>query len=82
MKFIKIHENDNVAVAVETIPQGTEVSTGEEQVIAKMEIPAGHKIALPKKTFRQEIGYIHIMLKQALVIYYPILMNLRRIHNR
>lgn len=46
MKFIKIHENDNVAVAVETIPQGTEVSTGEEQVIAKMEIPAGHKIAL------------------------------------
>lgn len=46
MKFIKIHENDNVAVAVEIIPEGTEISTGQECVIARTEIPAGHKIAL------------------------------------
>ena len=39
---IKINENDNVAVALDIIPSGTEVFG----VTAKTEIPKGHKIAL------------------------------------
>lgn len=40
--FIKIHEKDNVAVALQTIPAGT-VWNG---IITAQEIPQGHKIAL------------------------------------
>ena len=46
MKLFKIHESDNVAVAIETIGFGECVETGGETVRANMEIPAGHKIAL------------------------------------
>ena len=46
MKLFKIHESDNVAVAIETIGSGECVETGGETVRANMEIPAGHKIAL------------------------------------
>ena len=46
MQIFKIHENDNVAVAIETIPAGTSVEAGGENVISNMEIPAGHKMAL------------------------------------
>ena len=56
-KFIKIHENDNVAVALETIPQNETVTvedtTGVVTVVTTTEIPAGHKFALkdlPKGT--------------------------------
>ena len=44
--FIKINENDNVAVALEVIPAGTTVSVGGTDVTTAMEIPAGHKFAL------------------------------------
>lgn len=44
--FIKINENDNVAVALEVIPENTTVSVGETEVTTTMEIPAGHKFAL------------------------------------
>lgn len=44
--FIKINENDNVAVALEVIPAGTTVSVGGSDVTTAMEIPAGHKFAL------------------------------------
>lgn len=44
--FIKINENDNVAVALEVIPVGTTVSVGGTDVTTAMEIPAGHKFAL------------------------------------
>lgn len=40
--FIRIHPDDNVAVALRTIPKGTVY----EGVIAKEEIPQGHKMAL------------------------------------
>ena len=40
--FIRIHPEDNVAVALHTIPAGTDF----EGVTAKMEIPQGHKMAL------------------------------------
>jgi len=44
--FIKIHENDNVAVALDVIPSGTTVNVGGADVTTTMEIPAGHKFAL------------------------------------
>lgn len=46
MQILKIHENDNVAVAIETIPAGSEVSVNGETITARTEIPAGHKMAL------------------------------------
>ncbi|MGN1180509.1 MAG: UxaA family hydrolase [Suilimivivens sp.] len=46
MQIFKIHDNDNVAVAIETIPAGTCVDVSGEKITANMEIPAGHKMAL------------------------------------
>lgn len=44
--FIKINENDNVAVALETIPAGATVTVDGGSVTTETEIPAGHKFAL------------------------------------
>lgn len=44
--FIKIHESDNVIVAIREITAGEMVSAGGMQVKAKETIPAGHKMAL------------------------------------
>ena len=45
--FIKIHDNDNVIVALNTIPEGTEITLENgSSVKANMEIPAGHKMAI------------------------------------
>ena len=48
--FIKIHENDNVIVALNTICAGTVLTVrdkdGEIKVPALEEIPAGHKMAI------------------------------------
>lgn len=44
--FIKINENDNVAVALELIPADTALNVGGTEVTTVMEIPAGHKFAL------------------------------------
>ncbi len=44
--FIKINENDNVAVALEGIPEHTTLNVGGTDVTTAMEIPAGHKFAL------------------------------------
>ena len=46
MTILKIHENDNVAVAIDTIPAGEQVEAVGEKLTALQEIPAGHKIAL------------------------------------
>lgn len=46
MQIFKIHENDNVAVAIETIPAGSCVEINGGKITANMEIPAGHKMAL------------------------------------
>lgn len=45
-KFIKINENDNVAVALEVLPANTTVHVGDVEVTTTAEIPAGHKFAL------------------------------------
>ncbi|MDE5934090.1 MAG: altronate dehydratase family protein [Lachnospiraceae bacterium] len=44
--YIKIHENDNVIVAIKEIAAGETVNAGGVQVAAKETIPAGHKMAL------------------------------------
>ena len=48
--FIKINDNDNVIVALNPIPAGTEITVsgkeGDICVTATEEIPAGHKMAL------------------------------------
>ena len=45
--FIKINENDNVIVALNTIPERTEISLEDgTRVTSNMEIPAGHKMAI------------------------------------
>ena len=45
-KYIRIHEKDNVAVAIREIAAGETIEIGGLQVRAQEEIPAGHKIAL------------------------------------
>lgn len=45
--FIKIHESDNVIVALHTIPKGTTLTLEDGScVTSNMEIPAGHKMAI------------------------------------
>ena len=44
--FLKIHEDDNVVVAINTLAPGTVVDLGDVQVTAGEEIPAGHKMAI------------------------------------
>ena len=44
--FIKINENDNVAVALDVIPENTTVNVAGSDVTTTMEIPAGHNFAL------------------------------------
>lgn len=45
-QLYKINESDNVAVAVERIPQGTTVMLDGEPVEIWQEIPLGHKVAI------------------------------------
>ncbi len=44
--FIRIHENDNVAVALRPIAKGEQLTVGQYQVTTLEEIPQGHKFAL------------------------------------
>lgn len=48
--FLKINDNDNVVVALNTIPAGEKITVsvgdGSETVTAREEIPAGHKMAI------------------------------------
>ena len=44
--YIKIHEDDNVIVALNEIKKGEEVVTGDISVTALEDIPAGHKMAI------------------------------------
>ena len=44
--FIKIHEDDNVIVALKVIEAGETVTVAGEQIAAADEVPAGHKMAI------------------------------------
>ena len=49
MKALRIHESDNVAVALEEIPAGAEVRVlggAEQRVAARQTVPFAHKLAL------------------------------------
>lgn len=46
MRAIRIHGNDNVAVALEPIPAGTVCNIGDIQVCLTEQIPMGHKFAI------------------------------------
>lgn len=42
--FLKINDNDNVIVALQTLAQGTEVILEDgSKITANVEVPAGHK---------------------------------------
>ncbi|MDO4995361.1 MAG: altronate dehydratase family protein [Bacteroidales bacterium] len=45
-KYLQINTADNVAVAIEDLPAGTEIQTEESTFSLKEAIPAGHKILL------------------------------------
>ena len=45
-KIFRIHEADNVAVAVEAIAKGETVTLAGENYTAASDIPAGHKMAI------------------------------------
>ena len=46
MKLLKIHQDDNVAVAIETVIKGEKFTLDNVEIEALDSIPAGHKIAL------------------------------------
>ena len=46
VQAVRIHPADNVAVAVRTLPAGSEPAVGGERVVLVEEVPAGHKLAL------------------------------------
>lgn len=46
LEFIKIHESDNVAIALTRLEKGRVLKVGNEQVELIEEIPQGHKFAL------------------------------------
>ena len=45
-KIIKIHKDDNVAVAIEELKQGDAFTVNGEELKAVTDVPAGHKVAL------------------------------------
>lgn len=55
VKIIKIHNNDNVAVAVETIKAGEIFTVDGREIVAREEIPAGHKVALNNMKGQTEV---------------------------
>ena len=51
MKYILIHPDDNVAVALQPLPKGEGITCGGHEIRILEDIPAGHKVAV--KTIRQ-----------------------------
>jgi hypothetical protein len=43
---LRLKDDDHVAVCLRDLAAGTELIFGDERVLARMPIPAGHKIAL------------------------------------
>ena len=46
MPLLKIHDNDNVAVALDEVRKGAKLALGSTEVIAREDVAKGHKIAL------------------------------------
>lgn len=55
VKIIKIHNNDNVAVAIDTIKAGESIIVDGRDIVVRDEIPAGHKVALRSMKAQTEV---------------------------
>lgn len=44
--YLKIHKDDNVAVALSPLKEGTKVIIDDQEITLKEYIPQGHKFAL------------------------------------
>ena len=44
--YLKIHKDDNVAVALSPLKEGTKVIIDDQEITLKEDIPQGHKFAL------------------------------------
>jgi altronate hydrolase len=62
--FVRLHPEDNTAVAARRVPEGTKFSFGGVEITARENVDMGHKIALrpievgqPIKKFGQTIGF-------------------------
>ena len=65
-KYLKIHSNDNVAVALAPLSKGLIVELGSQTVTLSEDIPQGHKFALtdiktdePVIKYGSQIGFTH-----------------------
>ena len=57
-RFIRIHQNDNVAVALEDAPAGSHVTVDGKEYTVDGDIPFGHKMALEdRKTGEMVVKY-------------------------
>lgn len=57
-RFIRIHQNDNVAVALEDVPAGSHVTVDGKEYTVDGDIPFGHKMALEdRKTGEMVVKY-------------------------
>lgn len=45
-RYLRIHEKDNVVIAIDALSEGSVIRIGDDQVLVTEEIPAGHKVAL------------------------------------
>lgn len=62
--YIRIHENDNVVVALSKLDAGVTVQFGPKKIMTNQSIPRGHKIALyPIEQGQNVIKYGHIIGK-------------------
>ena len=64
IRFVKVNENDNVAIPVQDAPAGTEAAPG---VITKTDIPQGHKVALEELQKGGEVIRYGVSLGRLLV---------------
>ena len=66
--YIKIKDNDNVAIAIKEIKEGTEIMDG---IVTKTTIPQGHKIALTDIKKGAEIiryGVLYLAMQKTLFL--------------
>lgn len=54
-KAIKIHKEDNVAVALQSLTAGEEIDLGTQKLVLTEAIPAGHKFALEDLVSGQDV---------------------------
>lgn len=45
-RYLKIHDDDNIAIALEELPKGEKISMDGKTFIIKDRIPRGHKMAV------------------------------------